>query len=1110
MLNLFNSENPTSESMNNLKDYVTESSGVNVAFVFDGFDEYPSALRQSSYITNLIKGEQSNNQSLPNSVVVVTSQPTTTLSLHHMINRRIEIVGFPKEERVKYISQSLSGSDDKIQQLDQYLQSYPVIDSLCYTPLHLAILLYRFQQDSLPQTLTEMIEYLIINIIYRYLKKYKKKPTNVVKIKHFPLEHVKFVNKLSKLAFEGLQKNQLVFSLEEVKKVCSKLDKDMYIDGYGLLQIVQHHPQKVVGDITCTSVNFLHFTIQDYLAALHVSTQRSSPTREIFWDDRFSTMWMMYVGILEEEKSNTFLSFVSTDLHWDSVYNYKVKCLHLFTCYMEANAESEMPKAVASIFTDNEIILNYVTLLPQNIFSLIFIISASSIEQWKTLSLRGCNLGDIGMNSVSKYVTTYNQRLSALEYIDLRKNNTSPWSVYCVIITNCCVDSLTLCGDEGMEQYVKDIALGLQKNPKLKKLTLCKMGSAGIRTIESILANNTTLQELSLSWGKNAKGTKILSRKLKPEDKNEVYVSILYDDDHKKLSETINLSNMKNIDDHAAYVIAFGLCNNTIVEKLDLSQNSITKNGMNKLSECVKDAKSLRYIDLSSNDSSPWNVYCTTIEHACVEHLVVSGDYGMDECVEQISKCLQGQLKLKSLTICKIGSTGIKSIENILLDDHLTLNELNLSWGENANGAKIFSKHNNKVQVNIILSDDYNKCSLEAINLSKANIDDEVAYVIAFGLCNNSTVKKLDLSHNKISDEGMKYLSTYLKHTTLLEYVDLSANDLSSPWGIYSAIIKHCCAKSLTLCGEQSMKKYITNITDSLQTNEALESLTLYKIGRNGLQLIKNVSIKSKTLKELNLSWMKKGTKIACSKTIDIHHESNNTRSVDIKILYDGDHECSSEVINMSNEGITDDAVYLMAYGLFNNTTVQRIDLSFNKITDDGAIEIGELLKCNQTLRELNLSHNQIHSNGMSHLSKCIENAIPLHYVDLSGNKSLFGPWDVYCAIIRHCCVDSLTLCGHEGMKYFVKKIRGSLQVNEKLQSLILRTSRNNVGKCKSNDKVVTTNNVKKPQNTLVIYGKLYFSTANDKGIRMLSISVNLCDVISECLLELLVCQIAM
>ena len=130
--------------MNNLKTHVIESYGVNVAFVFDGFDEYPIVLQKQSFITDLIKGENDGKKFL-HSAVVVTSRPTATLFLHGIVDRRIEILGFPKEEREKYISRSLRGSLSRIQELDKYLKHHPIIDNLCYIPLHLAILVYLFQ-----------------------------------------------------------------------------------------------------------------------------------------------------------------------------------------------------------------------------------------------------------------------------------------------------------------------------------------------------------------------------------------------------------------------------------------------------------------------------------------------------------------------------------------------------------------------------------------------------------------------------------------------------------------------------------------------------------------------------------------------------------------------------------------------------------------------------------------------------------------------------------------------------------------------------------------------------------------------------------------------------
>ena len=75
-----------------------------------------------------------------------------------------------------------------------------------------------------------------------------------------------FINKLFLLAYEGLKKSQLVFSYNEINEVCPVIDSTPRgINGLA----VQHHTQQ--GFEEATSFNFLHFTMQEYLAASYAS-----------------------------------------------------------------------------------------------------------------------------------------------------------------------------------------------------------------------------------------------------------------------------------------------------------------------------------------------------------------------------------------------------------------------------------------------------------------------------------------------------------------------------------------------------------------------------------------------------------------------------------------------------------------------------------------------------------------------------------------------------------------------------------------------------------------------------------------------------------------------
>ena len=1037
ILTLFTSIN-TSDLMNYVKSYAKH-----IAFIFDGFDELPISLQKVSFITDLIKGVNNGSMFL-NSTVVVTSRPTTTLFLHRVSDRRIEILGFPKEERDNYIAFSLGDSLVIKQEFDKYLKKHPILNNLCYIPLHLAILIYLFQQGSLPETLTEMNESFVLHTIYRYLEKQNLTPPGIAKtLKDLPEDILKFVYQLSRLAFEGLCNNQLVFTGEEIKKLCPEVDNTPgAINGFGLLQAVQHYAK--VGAGKTTSINFLHFTMQEYFAALYVSAlpseEQLSLMQETFWNSQFSFMWMMYVGIVGV-KSSTFSSFITSD-----IYSDKIKCLHLFQCYMEANSNTEMPKEISYIFTDRKIILSTITLLPHHISSLIFFMSTSSLQQWKILKLNRCNIGDIGMDTILEHFIKKDDAISTLEYVDLSENRSSPWNVYCAIIELCCVNSLTLFGDKGMQEHVKEITTSLQRNTTLQSLTLCKIGRIGLESIKSILGNNTTLKELNLSWGKDAKGIKILHTESPYGNDRVVNINILYDDYHECLSKAINLFKM-NIDDVKVYLLSFGLCNNTTVKKIDLSCNSIGKDGMNRLSECIKHPILVECIDLSGNKSSPWGVYCAIIRHCCASNLTLFGDEGIKEHIKNITESLQANTTLKSLTLCKIGEIRLQLDINILIKN-IAMKELFLPQSSVVNGKLLFSTLDDKsigtsnnsreVDIYVLYNSDYYKLSPKVINLSNKRITEDTVCLISLGLYYNKSVKKIKFSHSNINDIGVNAISDSLQNNSTLRELDLSQNHISingmnnlsecvnniplefvnlsgnksSPWDSYCTIIKNCCVESLTLCGIEGVKGYVKKITECLQSNKILKSLTL--CGDKGMgwsyeyDVVKHLMYRCKMKQHIS------GINIIIGRlSFSDSWTSNNSRVVDINILYDHDHKSYPKSILLSNESINDDVACFISLGLYNNSEICKLDLSRNKITDIGATAISISLQNNHILKELNLSENDS------------------------------SPWSAYCAIIKHCCVASLTLCGNEGIKEHVTKIIDSLQQNTTLQSLTIKAYMN-------------------------------------------------------------------
>ena len=151
-----------------LSEYMFQTQGKDVAIVLDGYDEMSDENRKESFIANII-----HRKVFPQCCLVVTFRPTASLHLHHLVDCRVEIVGFTEEDRLNYIQTALEGKDDQVKPLQMFLQSNPTINALCYIPLNMTILLCLSEDgiDSLPKTQTDMYQKFIEMTIRRFIKK---------------------------------------------------------------------------------------------------------------------------------------------------------------------------------------------------------------------------------------------------------------------------------------------------------------------------------------------------------------------------------------------------------------------------------------------------------------------------------------------------------------------------------------------------------------------------------------------------------------------------------------------------------------------------------------------------------------------------------------------------------------------------------------------------------------------------------------------------------------------------------------------------------------------------------------------------------------------------
>ncbi|XP_073351408.1 NLR family CARD domain-containing protein 3-like [Pagrus major] len=245
----------------------------NILFIFDGLDESRLPLdfeknetcRSITHtttldclLTNLIQGKLLHKAS-----VWITSRPAAATKIpSKFINRVTEVQGFNDEQKEEYFQKKV---DDKgmAQKILNHLQS-KLLRSLyimCHIPLFcwisatvLLSLLTETPKGEFPKTLSEMYtHFLIIQTKWKHEKDYQKDETDK-----------DVIMKLGKLAFEQLQKGNIVFYEDDLKSQIDLTEAAVYSG------VCTQLIRKEAGLHKQSMYSFIHLTVQEFLAALYV------------------------------------------------------------------------------------------------------------------------------------------------------------------------------------------------------------------------------------------------------------------------------------------------------------------------------------------------------------------------------------------------------------------------------------------------------------------------------------------------------------------------------------------------------------------------------------------------------------------------------------------------------------------------------------------------------------------------------------------------------------------------------------------------------------------------------------------------------------------------
>ena len=393
---------------------VAQDGGKSVTILLDGYDELPPNLRQNSFIVDLLQ-----HKVLPACSIVVSSRPHASTHLRDNISCQVEILGFSEQDQQHFIEHSLKGQPHKISELKQYLKHHSAISNLCFIPFNMTILLFLYkdkEETPLPTNSTGLYNLFICLTICRHLA--KSGITLDEEITHLNSLHSKIINQLSKFAFKALANNQLVFTLAEIKEECPDIDKT--INGFGLLQAVEYAGRTSKS----LSFNFIHLSIQEFLAAHHVTTL--PPSKELsflqknFWNNPvYFNMFDIYVALTNGQRPS-FKQFLQQPSLMEKFKKFltgredsvgisqqllsdKIKCLRMYYCFQEAG-DMVMCKSIeeATKLDEQQIDLRFTWLSPSDLECLTTFLTCSSRKEWNKLYLWDCHIQDHGLQILQR------------------------------------------------------------------------------------------------------------------------------------------------------------------------------------------------------------------------------------------------------------------------------------------------------------------------------------------------------------------------------------------------------------------------------------------------------------------------------------------------------------------------------------------------------------------------------------------------------------------------------------------------------------------------------------------------------------------------------------
>ncbi|XP_048883030.1 uncharacterized protein LOC125749639 isoform X6 [Brienomyrus brachyistius] len=958
-----------------------------VLFIFDGLDEcrlpldfqnneswFDVTKRMSLdvLLTNLIKGNL-----LPSALLWITSRPAAANQIPaKCVHQVTEIRGFSDAQKEEYFRRRFN-DQSLASRIISHVKSSRSLFIMCHIPVFCwmsATVLERLfsETDSgeIPKTLTEMYTHFLI--FQTTLKNVKYMKNHETKLNEYSKE---FLLKLGKLAFDNLEKGNLIFYEQDLSEngidvtetsVYSGVCTEVFKEEYGLYQ------EKVY----C----FVHLSIQEYLAALYVFLSNTSPDLlETAVDQALESknghldLYLRFLLGLSTDSSQNLLQWL---LGQTRINSRNVEEMHR---YMHPSSfctprsalwefEADFHRRMSRLFLSelgsnpkrdaNPFLAQYIKHKIQE-----------NLSPERTINLFHC-LNELGDNSLVEEVQRYlnSGRLSA--------EGLSPaqYSALAFVL---------LMSDEeldvfDMKKFVRSDKehwrlLPVVKTSKTALLNGCNLTEKCCEALASALrSNSSALRELDLS------DNDLSDHVLSDNDPNVYHQQIL------KLMLMFHRQIGKLGKNSGVKLLSAGLGDSHCkLEILRLSGCRVREEGCSSLASALRSNPShLRELDLSYNhpgDSGVKLLSAVLEDPSCkLEKLKLNGCNLTEKCCEALASALRSN------------SSALRELDlsdNDLSDHVLSDNDLNVYHQQILELMLMFHRQIGKLGKNsgvkllsAGLGDSH--CKLEILRLSGCRVREEGCSSLASALRSNpSHLRELDLSYNHPGDSGVKLLSAVLKDPSC---------KLEKLWLVRCGVTKRGCS----------------SLASALRSNPShLRELDLSKThtGDSGVKLLSAVledpSCKLEKLKLVRCGVTKRGCSSLASA---LRSNPSHLRELDLSYNHPGDSgvkllsavlkdpSCKLEKLKLVRCGVTKRGCSSLASALRSNPShLRELDLSKTHTGDSGVKLLSAVLEdpsCK--LEKLMLSWCGITEEGCSSLASALRsNPSHLRELDLSLNN---------------------------------------------------------------------------------------------------------------------------